>query len=197
MVPNTNGWRRIAVVAAASVVAWQMLKRYRGGRRRDDTRRALGGRNGVFLRERVEIKTPVDVLYRFWHNPSNLARVMPYIERVDPIDAARSHWVMTGPAGKQLEWDAEVINEVPYETIGWRSLPGADVASAGSVHFRPVRDGATEVTVTMQYDPPAGRLGASLAALLGSSPSDRLREALEEFRDAMERDASYAGARRE
>ena len=190
MVGNTNDWRRVAIVAAASFLAWQALKRLNRGRRRDDTRRALGGSNGIFLRERVEIRAPIDALYKFWHNPANLPRVMPYVERVDPIDAVRSHWVVTGPAGKRFEWDAEVINKVPYETIGWQSLPGADVASAGSVHFRSLRGGFTEVTVTMQYDPPAGKLGASIAALLGPSPSKQLRQALTEFKTAMERDAS-------
>jgi uncharacterized membrane protein len=42
----------------------------------------------------------------------------------------------------------------------------------------------------MQYEPPAGRIGASIASLLGPSPARRLREALLEFKRAMERDAS-------
>ncbi len=155
-------------------------------RRRDDTRRALGGGAGVFLRERVNVNAPASKLFRFWQNPANLPRVMPYLERVDPIDAVRSHWAMSGPGGVQLEWDAEIINKVPNETIGWQSLPGADVASAGSVHFRPDGQGGTEVTVTMQYDPPAGRFGASLAGLFGSSASARVRRALQEFKRSME-----------
>ena len=100
---------------------------------------------------------------------------MPYLERVEPIDATRSHWTVAGPAGTSLEWDAEVINEVPFETIGWQSLPGADVANAGSVHFRELDGGLTEVVVTMQYDPPAGRLGASMASLIGESAGARVQ----------------------
>jgi len=155
-------------------------------RSRDDTRRALGGGKGTFLRERVIVRAPIEKLYTFWRDPANLPRVMPYLERVEPIDATRSHWTIAGPAGTRLEWDAEVINEVPFETIGWQSLPGADVASAGSVHFREVERGLTEVVVTMQYDPPAGRLGASLAALIGPSAGTRVHRALEEFKRSME-----------
>jgi uncharacterized membrane protein len=155
-------------------------------RRRDDTRRALGGGKGTFLRERVIVQAPVEQIYRFWRNPANLPRVMPYLERVEPIDATRSHWTIAGPAGTRLEWDAEIINEVPFQTIGWQSLPGADVASAGSVHFRELGRGLTEVVVTMQYDPPAGRLGASVAALVGASARKRVQIALQEFRRSME-----------
>ena len=156
------------------------------GRRRDDTKRALGGARGTFLRERVIVRAPVAQVYAFWRNPANLPRVMPYLERVEPIDATRSHWTVAGPAGTCLEWDAEVINEVPFETIGWQSLPGADVANAGSVHFRELDGGLTEVVVTMQYDPPAGRLGASIASLIGESAGTRVRNALQEFRHSME-----------
>jgi len=187
---NVNDWERVATLAAASFLlwsAWKITKTLRGReRRRDDTRRALGGSRGTFLRERVIVRAPVGQLYTFWRNPANLPRVMPYLERVEPIDATRSHWTIAGPAGACLEWDAEIINEVPFETIGWRSLPGADVASAGSVHFRELDRGLTEVVVTMQYDPPAGRLGASVAALLGASAGKRVQLALEEFRRSME-----------
>lgn len=163
-------------------------------RRRDDTRRALGGPSGVFLRERVVVRAPIETLFSFWRNPSNLPRVMPFLERVDLIDASRSHWVVSGPAGQPIEWDAEIINVVPFETIGWQSLPGADVASAGSVHFRERPDGATEITVTMQYDPPAGRVGAAVAGWLGSSVAGRVRKALQEFRAAMEAGALHTAS---
>ena len=156
------------------------------GRRRDDTRRALGGGRGTFVRERVIVRAPIERLYNFWRDPANLPSVMPYLESVEPINATRSHWTIAGPAGTRLEWDADVINEVPFETIGWQSLPGADVASAGSVHFRELGSGLTEVVVTMQYDPPAGRLGASVAALAGASAGQRVQSALQDFKRSME-----------
>lgn len=156
------------------------------GRARDDTRRALAGPRGVFLRESTIIHAPAADLYAYWSDPSNLPRVMPFLERVDPIDERRSHWVVAGPAGSRLEWDAEIINAVPGETIGWQSLPGADVASAGSVRFKPAPGGGTEIVVTMQYDPPAGRLGATVAQWLGPSAAELVRQALAQFRTAME-----------
>ena len=184
---TVNGWVRAASVAGAAVLVWSAWKGYQG-RRRDDTRRALGGTRGTLIRERIAIRAPIETLFSFWRNPSNLPLVIPFLQRVDRLDSARSHWTMAGPAGMPLEWDAEIINIVPFETIGWQSLPGSDVASAGSVHFRESLDGVTEVTVTMQYAPLAGKLGAAAAGLFGSDAAARVREALHEFKFAMESD---------
>ena len=121
------------------------------GRRRDDTRRALGGSHGIGVREVVTIECSADDVFAFWNHPDNLPRFMRNVERVQLLDDGRSHWVVRGPAGVTLEWDAEIINEIDGELIAWRSLPGADVASAGSVRFRPRGHHRTEVTVTLQY----------------------------------------------
>lgn len=155
-------------------------------RRRDDPRRALSGARGVTISASETMQVSARTLYDFWRDPSNLPRVMPYLVRVERLDDLRSHWVARGPAGQTVEWDAMIINEVPGELIGWQSLPGADVASAGSVKFRPLARGGTEVVVRLQYAPPGGRLGASVAWLLGTSPAHQVREALRQLKQVME-----------
>jgi uncharacterized membrane protein len=49
---------------------------------------------------------------------------------VEQLDDRRAHWKAKGPARRIVEWDAEIINEIPHELIGWRTLDGADVVSA-------------------------------------------------------------------
>jgi hypothetical protein len=49
----------------------------------------------------------------------------------------RSHWVVRGPLGSQLAWQARIVNEREGEMIAWESLPGAEVSNAGSVWFEP------------------------------------------------------------
>jgi uncharacterized membrane protein len=155
-------------------------------RRRDNPRRALSGARGVTIAESITLQVPARTLYDFWRDLSNLPRVMPNLVSVRPLDEGRSHWIARGPAGHSVERDAVIINEVPGELIGWQSLPGSDVASAGSVRFRPLIRGGTQLDVRLQYAPPGGRLGASVAWLLGSSPAARVREALRQLKQLME-----------
>ena len=152
-----------------------------------DTRAALAGDRGIHVRESIRLERPVDEVFRFWRHLENLPRFMTYLERVTDLGAGRSHWVAAGPAGIRVEWEAEIINEVPNSVIGWRSLPGADVVSAGSAHFETVRAGrSTQLTVHLQYAAPAGRLGAFLVSVFGREPSQTIREDLRRFKQLLE-----------
>ena len=68
--------------------------------------------------------------------------------------------MVKAPVGVRLEWDAEIINDMPNEPIAWRSVASADVTHAGSVRFEPTAGGACIVRVTLQYDPPGGDLAS-------------------------------------
>jgi len=142
-------------------------------------REALSGPRGIHVQETITIERPRAMVYRFWRQLSNLPRFMSHLARVDMLDGNRSHWVASGPLGSQVEWNAEIINDVDGYLLAWQSLPGADVDSAGSVRFRDVEDGrGTELTVRLQYQPPAGRLGAWAAWLTGEEPSRQIRDDL-------------------
>ena len=87
----------------------------------------------------------------------------------------------------RVEWDAEIINEIENMLIAWRSLPGSDVVVAGSVNFDRVRGGrSTQVSVHLQYEPPAGRVGASVATVFGREPSQTIREDLRRLKQVLE-----------
>jgi uncharacterized membrane protein len=156
-------------------------------RNSDDTRVALSGSRGVHVRESVRIEKPLDEVYRFWRRLENLPQFMTNLEDVADRGDGRSHWVAKGPAGKAVEWDAEIISEVENKVIAWRTLPGAEVTSAGSVLFDRVREGSTtQLTVHLQYAPPAGRAGAFLAGLFGREPSQTIREDLRRLKQLLE-----------
>jgi uncharacterized membrane protein len=154
---------------------------------RADTREALSGPRGVNVEEVVTVNRPPAELYRFWRNFEQLPSFMHYLESVTERDQRRSHWVAKGPAGRTVQWDAEIINEIPDELIGWRTLDGSDVISAGSVRFLPARGGrGTEVRVRLQYEPPGGKLGSAVAWLFGKEPSQTIQEDLRRFKQLME-----------
>jgi uncharacterized membrane protein len=154
--------------------------------RQRSTRRALAGSGGITVDQSVTIARAHDELYRFWRDFENLPDFMEYLVGVRVLDARRSHWVARAPAGRTVEWDAEIINDEPDELIAWRTLEGSDVISAGSVHFKPTSKGETIVRVRMQYDPPAGKIGAAIAWMFGTEPSQSIREDLRRFKALME-----------
>ena len=181
-------WTQYAGAAAALVgtglaVGWMRSRRTR----RDDTRAALGGSGGVLVHESVTVDATPEELYRFWRALENLPAAMSHLESVTDLGGERSHWVARTHGLGKYEWDAEIINDEPAGLIGWRSLPGSDVTSAGSVHFDRTEDGrGTRVTVRLQYDPPAGKAGVLIARAFGEDPARQIREDLRRLKQRLE-----------
>jgi len=147
---------------------------------------ATGSWPGIFVKERITIQAPADVLFDFWRDADNLPSVMPFIHWIDRFGDRRSQWAVQGPAGSLIEWDAEITTEVPDELIAWRSMPGAVVASAGSVLFRPAGPCSTRLTLVLQFAPADGRVGAAMAHAFGRSPEVAIHRALESHKLTME-----------
>jgi uncharacterized membrane protein len=126
-------------------------------------------------------------VYRAWRNLAGLPSIMSNLVLVSEIGNGRSHWIAKGPIGSTVQWDAEIINERENEIIAWRSLPGSQVAMAGSVRCEPTDDGkGTVLHVQMLYNPPAGKPGATLAEMLGRGLQEQLDEDLGRFKQTME-----------
>jgi uncharacterized membrane protein len=139
------------------------------------------------VRHSVTVGQPRQALYEFWRDFENLPRFMRHLERVKDLGRGRSRWVAKAPAGRRVEWDAEVIDDVPGERIAWRSLPGADVPNSGAVLFTDAPDdGGTEIIVDIRYDSPGGILGRALVRLVGGDPGPRLKEDLRRFKQIIE-----------
>jgi uncharacterized membrane protein len=142
---------------------------------------------GVRVEKSVTINAPPETIYGFWRNFANLPRFMHNLEAVEVHDSKRSRWVAKGPAGKSVDWEAEIINEVPNELIGWRSIEGSEVDNAGSVHFKAATGGrGTEVKVVLRYDPPAGKFGARVSKILGEDPAINVQEDLRRLKMLIE-----------
>jgi len=152
---------------------------------------------GVRVDSSIVIDKPRQQVYRFWRNLENLPRFMQHLESVREIDNTRSHWVAKAPAGRSVQWQAEIINEVENQRIGWRSLPGSDVDNAGSVQFKPAPNGSgTLVQIELQYNPPGGVVGAMFAKLFGEEPSVQIADDLGRFKKLMETGEISNGAAR-
>jgi uncharacterized membrane protein len=126
-------------------------------------------------------------LYKAWRNLSNLPRWMKHLRAVEERDERRSHWVASGPAGSPIEWEAEITEDRPNETIAWRSVEGSDLDHRGVVRFEPVTGNrGTMVTVEMRYVPPGGTLGSAVAAWFGKDLPLSVKMDLRRFKQVME-----------
>lgn len=144
-------------------------------------------RRGIHVEEAVTIQRPREEIFQFWRNFENLPRFMDHLKQVEVIDDKTSRWVAKAPIGYSVEWNAEIINEVPDQVIGWKSIEGSDVVSAGSVHFDDAGAGrGTRVRVRLQYSPPGGKVGDAIARLLGSDAATQIRQDLQRFKQLVE-----------
>jgi uncharacterized membrane protein len=112
---------------------------------------------------------------------------MAHLQSVESLGDGRWRWRATGPAGIEVEWDAEVLDERIDEFIAWRSVGEAPVTNSGRVEFRPAPGGrGTEIRVWLTYDPPAGKLGTWVAKLFGEAPDQQVSDDLRRFKQVLE-----------
>jgi uncharacterized membrane protein len=141
----------------------------------------------VHIETSIAIDKSPEELFAFWRDLKNLPLFMKNLKSVTVSDQRKSHWVAKGLGAAKVEWDAEIYNEIENKLIAWRSLENADVVNAGSVRFQKAPTGhGTYVRVTVNYNPPAGKLGATIAQLLGGEPTQLIKEDLRRLKQMME-----------
>ena len=135
----------------------------------------------------VTIGKPREEVYGFFRRFSNLGRFMENIERVDELDAGRSHWVVKAPAGQTVEWDAVLTRDEPGRLIAWETEEGAQVRNHGTVEFRDAPgDLGVEVHATIVYEPPGGGLGKMVAEMFAMEPGMQAKRDLRRLKMLLE-----------
>ena len=153
------------------------------------------GRRAIDLQKTIQVAAAPEAVFDSWTNWENLPRFMSHVQEVRDLGDDRTHWVVSGPAGVRLEWDAIVTRCDRPHRLSWRTAPGSRVQHEGSVQFEPFADG-TRISVHMTYDA-AGGVGHALAALLGNDPSRQIDDDLARMKGFIEgeplRDDAAAG----
>jgi uncharacterized membrane protein len=148
---------------------------------------AVPAQEGVHIAKSVTINRDAGELYQFWRSVENLPQVMQHVATVERLDDRRSRWTAEGPLDMHLTWEAEIFNERDGELIAWRSLPGGDVETAGSIRFEPLPGGrGIAVHLNMKYNPPAGKLADRVASLFGQGLAQQIAADLLRFKSLME-----------
>lgn len=193
---NGNQWPRWGAIVGGSALA------VFGATRRSKTGAALAAAGGLLAYGGSRISSsPRDLhaeatftinvspeeAYRFWSNFENLPRFMSHLESVRVLGDRRSEWTMRGPLQMRVKWTAQIVDQRENQWIVWRSDPESTVPNNGSVQFRKAPGNrGTEVTVAIQYAPPAGPIGKALASIFGKNPQHVVREDLRHFKQLLE-----------
>jgi uncharacterized membrane protein len=162
----------VAAVTALDVIAAKQLSTDSGG---------------VHAKASCIVNRNPDEVYSFFRDFRNLPRFMEHLESVQELPDGRSHWIARGPAGMNVEWDAEIVAEEAGRVITWRSLENSDVDNAGAVVFEPAPGGrGTILKVNIRYDPPAGIVGSTVARLFGEEPNQQLEDDMRRLKQVLE-----------
>jgi uncharacterized membrane protein len=155
----------------------------------DRAANAVGFKPNIQVEKTVTIDRPVEELYSYWRDLTNLPNFMGHLKSVTKKNEAGTvtHWVANAPLDINVEWDAEIIKDEPNHLIAWNALGNADIDNCGFVRFQPATgDRGTQVKVVLEYQPPGGALTNAIAKLFGESPQEQIGDELNRFKQLME-----------
>jgi uncharacterized membrane protein len=144
------------------------------------------GRRGITVHKIINVAAPVEEVFAFWSNYQNFPLFMSNVRDVRRTGVNRSHWVVAGPAGAPVEWDAVLTNYIANQSLGWETAPESAIQHTGIVRFEPNADGSTRLDVRMSYNPVAGALGHAVAALFGADPKNEMDQDLARIKTMIE-----------
>jgi uncharacterized membrane protein len=133
----------------------------------------------------ITVGAPLPDVFEAWADFERFPTFMKDIQSVEKRPDGSTHWVMDGPLGKKLEWDAETTTFEPGKRIAWRSREGSTIKTSGQVTFVELGTGQTQVNLTVQWVIPTRQGGETLAGIIGD-PEGRVEEDLRSFKAYVE-----------
>ena len=142
----------------------------------------------INITEQITVNAPISAVYAFWRDLSNLPKFMTHLKSVNPTGALTSHWIANTPGNLiGLSWNAEITREEEETYLGWQSTDGSMVDNAGKVEFKQTLNGlGTELSIEINYFPPAGSIGRGLATLFNGVFEKMIREDIQNFKTYVE-----------
>jgi hypothetical protein len=135
----------------------------------------------------IQVDAPISAVYNQWTQFEEFPQFMGGVTEVTQLDDRRLHWVAE-IAGVKREWDAEILQQVPEQTVSWAAVQGA--TNAGTVSFQAVGPIKTQVTLHLEYEPEGvvEAVGDRLNIVEKQAQSD-----LEKFKEFIEARGSATG----
>jgi uncharacterized membrane protein len=142
--------------------------------------------HGILVEKTIVVNAPVEQVFAYWRDLQNLPQWMSHVREVRALGEDRFHWVVDGPGGMPVEWDAELLHYVDNREMTWHSVGDSQVEHVGRVRFEDAGEGATRIHVQMRYTPPGGVVGHAVAKAFGSDPKSEMDDDLARMKVAIE-----------
>jgi uncharacterized membrane protein len=166
----------VAALAVGGVLLSQQLKKKRGAGKLSS------------IEESIEVNVPVSTAYNQWTQFEEFPKFMESVREIRQLDDTHLHW-RAEVAGKEIEWDVEITEQVPDKRIAWRSTSG--VPNGGVVTFHKINDFTTRIMLQMEYQPEdmLEQMGDAIGAVRMTA-----RGNLQRFKEMLEARGKETGA---
>ncbi|MGE0172743.1 MAG: SRPBCC family protein [Oligoflexales bacterium] len=144
------------------------------------------GRRGISVQKTLNVRAPITDVFDFFVDPTSFPKFMRHIREVRDLGDGRSHWVVGGPAGIPVTWNAITTKIDPNQAIAWRSENNSQVAHAGIIKFEELDIELTRVQITLTYNLPAGVLGNIVTKIFGGNPKREIDEDMNRVKSYLE-----------
>jgi uncharacterized membrane protein len=121
----------------------------------------------------IHVDAPIDTVFGVWADYESYPRFLSRVIEVRDLSDGRSRWVVRGPSGLPLEWDAVLTRFETGRELAWRTV---DDAHHARVLLTPDAEGGTRVEVRLSAAAAGGR--DEVATLFGSDVDRQIDEDL-------------------
>jgi uncharacterized protein YndB with AHSA1/START domain len=136
----------------------------------------------------IDVNAPLRAVYNQWTQFEGFPRFMEGVVEIRQQGPRTLFWKVN-VGGKDKQWEAEILEQVPDTRIVWESVDGTQ--NRGMIAFEPVDQERTRITLTMEYEP-EGLLEKAGDAL--GIPSSQVEGDLKRFRDFIEKREMETGS---
>lgn len=101
------------------------------------------------IEQSIDINVAVGTAYAQLTHFEGFPRFMMGVHSVHQLDETHLHW-RAEKGGKEMEWDAEITEKIPEQSIAWRNVTGP--RNEGKVTFEALGTDKTRIFLTMEAD---------------------------------------------
>jgi len=153
---------------------------------------SLGERKNTEIKEHkvhcaITTLRPAAEVYMFWKRLENFPKFMNEVEDIVRLTDTKSRWKLELRPGVKVEWEAEIVEDVPDRLIAWKTTGRSNVTTDGRVKFYPSVNGrGTVIEVLLDYSIPGGKFAELAAKIWGEDPYAIVHKNLNRFKAYLE-----------